>query len=165
MFNTNDKEKSIELADVCTILFHEMDDCSFIMDENGTIIQANKVTLNNLEYTSEEFSAINVLLLYPPQLRGEIVKILQGMVASTINKCSIPLYTKSGKLLAVETSIFKGKWQGKNVWLWMSKYILNKTPIYDEDGNVVDTTEITREITERKFLEVKLEQQKRFLKE
>lgn len=39
-----------------------------------------------------------------------------------------------------------------------------KTPIYDQDGNVIGITGITRDITARKLLEQQLEQQKLFLK-
>ena len=90
--------------DSFNLLFDQIEDCLFIMDETGRIIRANKAALEKLEYTLEEMISLNIELLDPLA-------------------CSIPLCTKYGKQIPVETRVFKGMWEGNDVLFGISKEV------------------------------------------
>ena len=103
------------------LLFDGIEDCLFILDEEGNVIRANKAAASRLGYTSEELCATNIFLLHPPDRRQETVEIFKSMIAGNSVKCPIPLYSKSGHLIPVESRVFRGTIEEKTVLFAISK--------------------------------------------
>jgi len=101
--------------------FEEIEDFLFILDENGSILKTNKYVIDNLGYSIDDLTGMNVILLHPPERRQQALEVVKGMVEGTISKCPIPLFTKSGNLIPVETRVFPGEWNGKKVLFGISK--------------------------------------------
>ena len=99
------------------------EDYIFIFDENGIIVCANNAALKKLEYSAEEISGRNILMLHPPARRDEAAIAVKGMIEGNINLCSIPLLTKSGAEIQVETHVQKGNWKSKTVIFGICKDI------------------------------------------
>ncbi|WP_407310355.1 PAS domain S-box protein [Desulfosporosinus sp. SB140] len=109
--------------DSLKLLFDQIDDYLFILDHTGKIIRLNKAALEKLEYTLEELITMNIELLCPLAKRTELLELLKGTLEGRISEGSIELCTKSKKQIYMETRIFKGKWEGKDVLYGIGKDI------------------------------------------
>jgi len=56
---------------------------------------------------------MNILDVYPPENRGEVSKLLAGLVAGQITICPVSLQAGNGTRIPVETKILHGQWRGK----------------------------------------------------
>ncbi|TGE33691.1 PAS domain S-box protein [Desulfosporosinus sp. Sb-LF] len=110
-----------QYRDSFDLLFNKIEDYLFILDETGRIIRANKAALEKLEYTLEEIISLNIKMIHPSVRREELLEMVTGMLVGDISKCSIPLCTKSGRHIPVETRVFRGKWEGTDVLYGISK--------------------------------------------
>jgi len=104
-------------------LFNTIEDYLFIINENGKVVHANKAVIEKLGYSQEELQGMSLLLLHPPDRRDEAAEIFASMLAGKSDHCPIPLYTKKGSCIAVETKVVRSQWQGKPVILSISKDI------------------------------------------
>jgi len=103
------------------ILFNAIDDFLFIISENGKLIDANLTVLRDIGYSQEELMDMDLLLLHPPERRDEALTVFQAMMSGVRDDCNIPLYTKAGLYIPVETRVVKGLWQGQSVFYGISK--------------------------------------------
>jgi PAS domain S-box-containing protein len=104
-------------------LFNTLEDYLFIIDENGKVVHANKAAIEKLGYSPEELEGVSLLLLHPPERRDEAAKIFASMMAGERDHCPIPLYTKEGSCIPVETKVVRSQWQRKAVFLGICKDI------------------------------------------
>ncbi len=101
--------------------FNTIDDFLFVLDEQGNIIHINDTVVNRLEYSKEELNEQSVLKLHPIERRDEAGRIVGEMIAGTADFCPVPLITKSGMQIPVETKVKAGYWNGKPVIFGVSK--------------------------------------------
>lgn len=87
-------------------------DLLFVLDTAGTVVRANRTACERLGYSEEELMGTNVLLLHPPDVRDEAGRIVQAMLAGNESRCPLPLQTRDGRLIPVETRIVQGVWDG-----------------------------------------------------
>lgn len=119
----NAKDLIIETQHNYENFFNTIDDFLFVLDEEGNILYSNSTAQSRLEYSENELIEKHVLNLHPEERRAEASKIVQEMLSGYNTFCPIPLITKSGKLIPVETKINKGFWNGKAVLFGVSKDI------------------------------------------
>ena len=105
--------------------FNTIDDFLFVMDEQGIIIHTNNTVLNRLEYQKDELIGMSVLKVHPPERREEAGRIVGEMLMGITESCPVPLITKSGFHIPVETRISRGFWDGKPVIFGVTKDITN----------------------------------------
>jgi len=105
------------------IFFNTISDFLFVLDEKGFVIEANQTVYDRLGYTPEELKGKSVLLVHPQERRQEAGRIVGEMLMGTAEFCPIPLITKSGKYIPVETRVSKGVWNGKTAVFGVSKDI------------------------------------------
>ena len=103
--------------------FNTIDDFLFVLDEQGNIIHTNKTVIDRLEYSVEELNRQSVLMVHPEEHRAEAGRIVGEMLAGTADFCPVPLITKSGNYVPVETRVKPGYWDGKSVIFGVSKDI------------------------------------------
>jgi len=103
------------------VLFDELGDFLFILDTAGRIRQVNPVVLGRLGYSLAELSGQPVTLVHPPERRQEATAIVAAMLAGQTDSCTIPLLTRSGELIPVETRITRGKWGNQDVLFGVSR--------------------------------------------
>ena len=65
----------------------------------------------------------SVLLLHPPEVREEAAGIMEDMLNDKRGSCPLPVITKDGKRILVETIAKKGLWDGKPAIFGISKDI------------------------------------------
>ena len=103
------------------ILFDTIGDFLFILDESGIIIKSNKSAQTILGFTEGELVGRSVLDVHPENRRTEAGQIVQNMLEGKVDYCPVPLVTKSGKLIPVETKVIMGEWDGKKALFGVSR--------------------------------------------
>ncbi|MEI7481970.1 MAG: PAS domain S-box protein [Elusimicrobiota bacterium] len=93
--------------------FNSINDFLFVLDERGNILHANDTVINRLGYTKEELLGLSVLMVHPPARREEAGRIVGEMLAGTAEFCPVPLVTKTGGQIPVETRVTRGFWNDK----------------------------------------------------
>jgi PAS domain S-box-containing protein len=101
--------------------FQSSPDLLFVFDNDGLIIEANKTAVAKLHYAPGELPGKSIYSLHPPELRTEVEIYLREILESRRSYCPIPLISKSGDLVDVETIISRGSWNGKPVIFSLSK--------------------------------------------
>ena len=102
-------------------LFNTIDDFLFILDMEGKIIYTNSTVTERLEYKEQELFHEHVLLVHPPDQHEEATIKIEGMLKGTEEVCRVPLITKNGTEIPVETKVKKGTWNGKDVLIGISR--------------------------------------------
>lgn len=104
-------------------LFNTIEDFVCVLDMEGNIIKANRAVFEKLGYLKEEILNRSVLNLHLPEVREDAKKIITEMVAGTRNTCPLPVQTRSGKRIDVETMVTRGKWNDQDVFFCVSRDI------------------------------------------
>lgn len=148
--------------------FHSVPDLLFVFDSKGLIIEANDTSLEKLHYSREELLGKSRLLLYPKELHNDAERCLIENISGKRSFCLLPLLTKSGELLNVETKLRKGKWNGNDAIFSISKDVSDKLQVVESArkneerykilfGNINDAVfvhEFTEQDIPGKFMEV-----------
>ena len=103
--------------------FNTIDDFLFVLDEQGKIIHTNTTVNNRLGFSEKDLFDQSVLMVHPPERREEAGRIVGEMLAGTADYCPVPLITKQGQYIPVETRVKTGFWDGKPVIFGVSKDI------------------------------------------
>jgi PAS domain S-box-containing protein len=104
-------------------LFDTLDDFLFILDSDGNIIHFNSMVQKCLGYPAEELRVMKITDVHPTDRREEIAATVANALVGRINVSSIPLMTKDGTLISVETKIAPGKWDDQDVLFGISRDI------------------------------------------
>jgi PAS domain S-box-containing protein len=103
--------------------FNTTNDLLFVLDEQGDIIYINSRVNERLGYSGEELYGKSVLTIHPPERRAEADGIIKQILSGQTLFCPIPIMTKSGIQLPVETRVSRGFWDSKPVIFGVSKDI------------------------------------------
>lgn len=117
-------EESIAAAKTnLELLFDTIDDFIFIIDTQGQVVHMNASGLKRLGYRADDALGRNVLDFHPPDRREEAQAKVEGMLAGTEESCMVPLLTRSGSLIPVETRVNKGIWDNQPMLFGISRDI------------------------------------------
>lgn len=103
--------------------FNSIDDFLWVMDHNGMIIHANKTAVTRLGYTMEELLAKSIISTHPEEWKKVAIKTFKQIYNNQNLVIQIPLETKSGLQIPVETTIKHGLWKGKPIAFGVGKDI------------------------------------------
>ncbi|MEY3220220.1 MAG: hypothetical protein RIT27_1577 [Pseudomonadota bacterium] len=104
-------------------LFNAIDEYLFVLDEQGRIIYTNEKVIRDLGYSKEELYNNSVLIVHPFERRPEAGFIVGEMLAGKAEVCPIPLISKNGQIIPVETRVMRGVWNNKPAIFGISKDI------------------------------------------
>lgn len=107
-------------------LFNTIDDFLFIIDTEGKIIHTNDTFLYDLNYSPEEITRSHILDFHPVHEREQAIKNLKNLFAGKTDLCLLPLQTKEGNLIPVETKVSRGIWNNKPVLFGISRNITGR---------------------------------------
>ncbi len=93
--------------------FNTIDEFIFVLDEQARILHTNDAVIRRLGYPREQLLGRQVLMLYPPELRDEAMRMIQELPAGARDSCPLPLITQDGHLIPVESRMTKGEWDGR----------------------------------------------------
>ncbi len=103
--------------------FNTIDELLFVLDEQGNIIHTNAAVIDRLGYTSEELIGKPVLMVHPSEHREEAGRIVGEMLSGLTEFCPVPVITKTGVCIPVETRVTAGHWDGKPALFGVTKDI------------------------------------------
>ncbi len=126
-------------------LFNTIDDMLFIVGVDEMVKHTNSAVLSRLGYSQEEAYRMHVLDFHPPAQRDEARCNIEGMLASTENVCLVPLMTKTGSLIPVETIVTHGTWDDKPVIFGISRDITERLK---HESAIKESERRFRELTE-----------------
>ncbi|QQS53693.1 MAG: PAS domain S-box protein [Candidatus Competibacteraceae bacterium] len=104
-------------------LFEALDDFVFVLDETGNIIYQNPSVERLLGYDSVELQGRNLLAVHPSERHAEVKRALNRMPTSRRGVYQVPLQTRSGETIPVETRILRGQWNDRPALLSVSRDI------------------------------------------
>lgn len=102
-------------------LFNAINDFLFILDIEGNIIEVNNAVMNILGYEKNELKGKNVLTVHPREYRDKAKEIVGKMIEGTRETCPLPLLSRNGTHIPVETKIYHGEWNNENVLIGISR--------------------------------------------
>ncbi len=127
-------------------LFNTIDDYLFIVGTDGKVIFTNETARRALHYSVEEISNMHVLDLHPAEEHETAARNIADLLAGTRNICPVPLQTKEGRLIPVETKVTRGIWNNKPVLFGISR---NITGNLKAEKALRDSEKRFRELTEQ----------------
>ena len=101
--------------------FETIDDMIFVTNMEGNIIYSNPAAQKKLGYTSEEFIKKQVLDLHVAEQRFEALNILTAMFREERQSCPLPLVSRTGNVIPVETRVWPGNWNGSEALFGVCK--------------------------------------------
>jgi PAS domain S-box-containing protein len=123
---TEQKMSEIKLKqsrDNFSTFFNTIQDFLFVLDSEGRIVRVNDTVIQRLGYTNEELVGQSVLIVHPPDRREEAAIIVQEMLNGSNAICKVPLISKNGLCIPVETRVVEGSWNGEPALFGVSKDI------------------------------------------
>jgi len=119
-------EQWTETEDNFRIFFDLCPDFLFVLNMEGGIILANRTVRTLLGYSNEELEGMSVLLLHPEDRREEAGMIVGEMVEGRRDFCPIPLLTRDGREVPVETRVVMGRWNGQPCLFGYSRNLMDQ---------------------------------------
>ncbi len=102
-------------------LFNSSLDFLFILNSEGHILLTNQLTIDRLGYSENELYKKNVFELHPPEQREEAKEIIKNMLKGKTSICDIPIITKNGSLISVETKVSKINYNDEDLLFGISR--------------------------------------------
>ena len=87
-------------------------DLIVVATPDGRVLFANRAFKSKLGYDEADLAHMHLLEAHPPDKRKEAEEIFGAMFRGERETCPLPLQTKSGALLPVETRVWFGQWNG-----------------------------------------------------
>jgi PAS domain S-box-containing protein len=138
-------------------LFETIDYLIIIANEKGELLYSNDAVIKKLGYSKDELVGMNVIELYPFDLRSDAARIFSEMLIGSQNACPHPFCRKDGSFVSVETRAWMGKWDGKDCIFSISKDLSKEeesfqkfTKIFENNPSLMAISSIP----ELKFTEV-----------
>ena len=88
-------------------------DLIVVATTDGNILFANGKFSEKLGYNQEELANMPLLALHPPAMRPEAERIFASMLNGGKTVCPLPVMTRDGDLVPVETRVWLGTWGGR----------------------------------------------------
>ena len=101
--------------------FKTNSDFLFVFNPDGEIIEINDAVKQRLGYNAEDLIGKPVEIIHPAERQAESRKILHKMFAGITDKCTVPLISKDGHVIPVETTIKEGYWNDQPAYFAVSK--------------------------------------------
>ncbi|NLV27193.1 MAG: PAS domain S-box protein [Methanomicrobiales archaeon] len=136
-----EEEKQKSAQNIRT-LFQSIDDIVFVIDLKGDILTMNTAAEERLSYSKKQLIGRSILDILDPGKREEALLFYDNMVDGTGKDNSIPIISKDGTRIEVDTKITRGRWDDQDVLIGVS-----------------------REVTERRLFEEALQKSERRLNE
>ena len=113
-------------------LFNSLYDFIFVLDLEGRILKVNQAVIDRIGYSEQKIQKMHVIEIHPPNRREEAAKIVADIIAGKSDSCNVPIITKNGDLIPVETKISRGYWGNQEVLYGMSRDITERINFEDK---------------------------------
>ncbi|TET51545.1 MAG: PAS domain S-box protein, partial [Anaerolineales bacterium] len=113
-------------------LFDSLEDFLFVLDMEGRILRVNPIVLTRLGYSEEEMLGESVLMMHAPDCRDEAAEIVAALIAGEADSCAVPMTTKDGELIPVETVVVRGRWNDQEALFGICRDITERRQAEEE---------------------------------
>lgn len=151
------EEKLMESEQNFRAFFESVDDMIFIANLDGKISFTNSSVVDKLGYERSELINMNLLDLHLEESRVDAENILSEMKSGGRATCPLPLVTKSGNIVPVETRIWFGKWGGEDCIFGLSKDLSKQEEVLQMFDKMFDSNPALMAVTsidENRFIKV-----------
>ena len=93
--------------------FEASQDMLFVLGETGEVLYVNPAVAERLGYSEAESLGMSVLDFHADDSRDDVQRVVAEMLAGETSHCAIPLVTKEGHMVPVETRVSRGLWHGE----------------------------------------------------
>jgi len=87
-----------------------------VVDHQGKVLSGNRTLQAALGYTRDEIDGHDLVEFYPENHRIQVQKFLSECGHNAQAVCTVPMVRKDGSLIAVETRLNNGYWDGQEVF-------------------------------------------------
>jgi PAS domain S-box-containing protein len=101
--------------------FDSMQDMVIVGAPDGRVLYANDAVIRKLGYNLDELNTLGVLGIHCHHHRAEAEAIFAAMLRGERDFCPLPIQSKDGMLIPVETRVSFGQWNGQNCVFGISK--------------------------------------------
>jgi PAS domain S-box-containing protein len=98
-------------------------DFHWVLDFKGGILAVNETVKRRLGFDEDELRGQSVLKVHPEEFHSEAAEVISSMLKGSDIPCFVPLKTKSGFQIPVETYVISGVWNGSPALFGISKDI------------------------------------------
>lgn len=102
-------------------LFNDSNDFLVVVDFSGKIVEVNTTVLRELGYKKSEIIGHDISLIVAEKDKCSVEQLLENVLNGIDKVTEIPICTKEGIQIPVETHISKGKWNNEDVLLGISR--------------------------------------------
>ncbi len=137
--------------------FESIGDFIFVGSFDGRILYANPAVNQKLGYDSDELKTMYFRDMHAAEQRQEAETIITEMLRGKRQNCPLPLASKEGVLLPVETKVWFGKWNGTDCIFGISKDLSAEMEAQQRFERLFRNNPALMaliEITEQKFFDV-----------
>ena len=137
--------------------FETIGDLVFVATLGGRIQVTNYAVVEKLGYSALELADMHVLDVHPADRRAEAEAIFADMARGERTDCPLPLQTKSGALVPVETRLWRGRWNGVDCMFGVSKDLTAEREAQDRFERLFRNNPALMAVTslpERRFADV-----------
>ncbi len=92
-----------------------------VLDEDGRIIAVNRTVETRLGWPADDLTGRSVVVLHPKEMRAEAADRARALIDGTSGTCSLPLLTRAGHRIPVETTVVRGTWNDEPVLFGTSR--------------------------------------------
>ncbi len=103
--------------------FKTIDKNLFVLNKKKNLIHTNANVIDLFGYSKEELAGKPFLDLYPVDRRDEADKMMNEMMQGKLISSSVPMITKTGDQIFVDTKVIRGFWGEKPAFFCISEDI------------------------------------------
>ena len=103
------------------MFFESMTDMIVVGSLDGRIVFTNSAMARKLGYGTDEIIGMRLLDLHPESRRDEARVIFHAMTRGECDSCPLPLESKRGDCIPVETRVWLGRWNGEECIFGVAK--------------------------------------------
>jgi len=107
-------------------LFDSVDDLFLVFDRKGKILHCNAAARTRLGYAENELLELSAIQLHSPEQAKATEECFAGLLEGDKQVCTIPMISRDGKEIPVETKITRGHWGHKKVLFGISRDTSNR---------------------------------------
>lgn len=119
-------------------LFDSVGELLVVSSADGRILWANAEVERRLGYPADEWRHMTILDLHPPGRRIEAAAVAADLLEGDEGLSTIPLRTRAGGQLPVETRARWGTWDGRRVIFHVSRDLSERLRLRDARLHLVD---------------------------
>jgi PAS domain S-box-containing protein len=101
--------------------FNSIDDFFFVTDTDCKIVHVNDTVIKRLGYWRSELVGQSICLVHPPVRQEEARRAMHDLLEGRTAVSTVPLITREGVVIPVETKVIHGVWDGRPVHFGVTK--------------------------------------------